>query len=698
MSVILHIEDLAVFLVVLLGPVPLCFLLFLVGERGREKLGLSHCMLVFLTGWCVIETCIGLFLGTIHCLTPGAVLLAECLILITGILLFLYTSRQTPSFSLRNRFQLSRPLSRLEQLMLAAISVVGIALLWRLATQPITEYDSLGYHLPVMANWYQKQSFAMLEEFYYPEFPSTYPYNWEVLCTLFLMPFGEDFLVALPNLIAWVLLGISTHSISREMGATRTKSLGASALVLTLPIVMRHVNEMHADLPFAALFMAGLYWTLSFSRTRSLFHIALFLATLGMFLGVKTSGILYGIVLFATLVLLAVGAAKSPDKISKLAPHSNRQNILLGACAIVCFLFLGGFWYVRNLIQVGNPLGYVQVRLAGITLFPGPVTAGDFHKTTLAYLFHFTNPSHWNVLATQALVHLNLGFVALIVQALFLPVVLFCRGKKAKPLHLILLTVLLVSTAFLYWTTPYSADNGSFGGQITPWLGGQMRFAFPFIAWFGAVAAIAATYTKTRDEIIAAVVAVLAVFSLGKVNAFLAAVVILSCWALFAILSSAEKADKTARIFRPSVLALLSCILAVLLVAGTLVAREQRDTRRNEVYGGIAEYIHKNVGQDEIIGYILSKRSYLFYGKELNRRVKYVPPISDSLADWTKDLHDKGVSVIAIGPLNGMWQSSKELMWLTGESGPFVRVFGVNWDTDPMLFRFREGPAAPGRR
>src|SRR5262249_46407118 len=131
-------------------------------------------------------------------------------------------------------------------------------LVLRIATTPITDFDSLAYHLPVMAKWYQTQRFAMLEEFYTTVHrTSYYPHGWEALSALFILPFGEDFVVALPNVVASLLFAVAVYVPALAVGARRVPALAFALLVATAPIVRKHVTTMHVDLALAAYFMAG---------------------------------------------------------------------------------------------------------------------------------------------------------------------------------------------------------------------------------------------------------------------------------------------------------------------------------------------------------------------------------------------------------------------------------------------------------
>ncbi len=137
---------------------------------------------------------------------------------------------------------------------LVAFCLLVIARLREMAVQPVVDYDSLAFHLPTMALWFQTGRLEMMEQFAHTT--SLYPYNWEALCSLSLFPLREDFLVTLPNLVAWAILGLSIYLLSLELGAAATRPLLAATLVLCFPSVLHSLNTLHLDLPLAALFLA----------------------------------------------------------------------------------------------------------------------------------------------------------------------------------------------------------------------------------------------------------------------------------------------------------------------------------------------------------------------------------------------------------------------------------------------------------
>ncbi|MEG3845241.1 hypothetical protein QT986_34035, partial [Microcoleus sp. herbarium14] len=394
------------------------------------------------------------------------------------------------------------------------------------ATKPTTNYDSLWFHLPAIARWYQTHSFTLLDAagnwIFEHEQARVYPYNWHVLSALCVLPFGEDFLAAFPILIAWVLEGIAVYLLSIKFGATRTYAMAASSLVLTVPMMLNQVNTIHPDLPLAAIFTVGLYLGLSYHSSRSLSELSLFLATAGMLAGIKITGIVYAASLLGGLAILEIKRF-ALNKKSILANFRIRhfiKPVLL--CGIACCLLLGGFWYARNLLRVNYPVGdasEIKIPLQPVPLpspvpsptptlkpsptptvpsptptvppsptptvqqptptIPAPPASPLFKiwQSTLAAQFNPSNISHWQTLGLQILIRLQLPFLAIVLQALAAPLA-FIQGKtRTIDQNNIILIVVLASTGILYLITPYTSGTaGESIGQISPLLGFNLRY------------------------------------------------------------------------------------------------------------------------------------------------------------------------------------------------------------------------------
>jgi hypothetical protein len=746
MLIVQHFWEFLLFLIVLLAPLPLCISLFLSGESEIESFHFSHSLLVMLTCWCLTEVGISLSLGAIGQFNFNALIVAGLSVLIAGLSILLSIQRHRLQLFAQNLRLFQPRIDRLEMLVIGSVSFVSVILLERLATRPIVNYDSLWYHLPTIARWYQEGSFVRLDEFTHTgdlvtDAISYYPYNWDLLCSLFLMPFREDFLLAFPNLIAWIILGLSIYLIGIRLGAKRFYAMAGSSLVLTLPLLLSHINTLHVDLPFAAFFMVGLYFAILYDQTRSFLSLILFMASLGMLFGIKTSAIGYGALLIALLVL--IGAKHS---FSKKLNRQAKFSIYLFIFGLFCLFFVGGFWYLRNLIDVGNPLGIIKVQIAGIQLFPGSLDMDSLRQTSLANLFKLTNFSHVTIMGLQALVRLQLPFIAMMLQViLLLPYILFVRQKQIKKEYLIGILLLLLGTGVLYWKTPFSGTNQLIPlGSIKPYIGQQARFAFPFLSILGVGGAVVATTTKTRGSSVAIIVVISSILGVvsssffdiirtetaikakggwaskildsfrtdpGEATRKLTDIVIganildvvlylviyivvisLLYWFLFSNISRLKFLPNFHRIFGQLKKGMLASVLIGLLITASFVAREKRDLLRADFFGDIYQYLNTSIDQNDKIGYILSYRSYIFYGKDLDKKVFYTPSKSDNLSQWLDELHQKGINVVAVGPLEAKmgWQQSKELRWLDTADGVFTHIFGEEAEKDPMLYRLNE--------
>ncbi|MBF2028660.1 MAG: hypothetical protein IGS48_18165, partial [Oscillatoriales cyanobacterium C42_A2020_001] len=269
-----HLWGLLLLLVIVLGPVPISLWLSSINQDKKLQYSLADNLLVLLTVWCAIQIFIALTLGAIHQFFLIPVIGFELILFLSGAVILFFSQKLSPKFLFQKLFRSDLSFSRAEVLILSSIALTGVVLLIKLFTEVIIDYDSLWYHLPIMARWYQEGSFVRLDEFlnsgdWVSDAISYYPFNWEILCILFVMPFQEDALVALPNLVAYAILGLSIYLLSLSIGASRLYSMAGACLVLTIPLIIQHVNSLHVDLPFAAFFMVALYFVISFNRSRS---------------------------------------------------------------------------------------------------------------------------------------------------------------------------------------------------------------------------------------------------------------------------------------------------------------------------------------------------------------------------------------------------------------------------------------------
>ena len=769
-----HLWELILFLIIVVGPIPLSLSLAFENQNENSNYSFPHFFLVLLTGWSIAQVCTGLILGSADRLNISAVIIAEILICAIGLILIYAKNRRAFSFSQWQIPQLKQP-SLSEFLIIFAAAFAGFVLWETLATKPTTNYDSLWFHLPAIARWYQTHSFTLLDAagnwIFEHEQARVYPYNWHVLSALCVLPFREDFLTAFPILIAWVLEGIAVYLLSLKFGATRIYAMAASSLVLTVPMMLNQVNTIHPDLPLAAIFTVGLYLGLSYHSSRSLSELSLFLATTGMLAGIKITGLVYAGSLLGGLAILEIKrfALNKKSILANFRICHFIKPVLL--CGIACCLLLGGFWYARNLLHVNYPVGdggEVKIPLQPVPLpspvpsptptlpasptptvqqptptIPAPPASPLFKiwQSTLAAQFNPSNISHWQTLGLQIMIRLQLPFLAIVLQVLVAPLALTQAKTRIINQNNIILIVVLASTGILYLITPYTSGTaGEAIGQLSPILGFNLRYGFPFLSLLGVAAAATATKLKTRNQVVVTVVLVSSIsgiisstiFDIIRNASFTGNSIVWGSLLIDQFKSNfGEAINLVIKILTPSFLNLgiypllyigllllvwivskhnpsliwLKKLLATLkkssyimivsacialIVSASWVAKEKRDVARGELYRGIYEYIDKNTVPNERIGFFLSSRSYLFYGRNLDRQVLYVPFRADRLPAWIDNLRKNKISTVGFGPLTETDEYTRQaLSWLTSAQGPLQPVFGKDFNTESVLYRLK---------
>jgi hypothetical protein len=711
-----HVADLCVFLVVVLAPLPLCLSVLWTllqqskaaiiakaaqSQPGQESLasghypdardsavatadeegprGPAHSALVLLACWGITETVVGLVLGLAQHLVITWLIAAELLVLAGG-LLALRHARRT-GLAVGRLFVLARPLSMFDVLILGSLACLGVSLLWTLSVQPINEWDSLAYHLPTLASWYQAGRFVRLEPL--SAVTSSYPGGWEVLSVLLVMPFREDFLVALPNLAAWVLLGLSVYCMSCEAGARRTAAVGGAALALTVSCVADNVNTIHADIGLGAYFMAAMYFARLSLRKHSVSWVGLSLAALGIAIGAKTSGLAYGVLPLPMLVLFRLAARRRGQRCLGAGRRVGWAVAVAGAC---CCLLTGGFWYLRNWVELGNPFAPVAVRIAGITVLPGLVQPEELRATTLLAVLQPLSGAYWRSALADARGYLGLSFVGLALLALTAVLALFTGQRVISKRKLLGLLALAAVAGIVHAVTPFSGQHGS-----------NLRYAVPFYGLLAVIAAAGATVTGVPAF---AVAGIALIGTLSRLLVLRTSFTLLlfaagwgAAWALRRIRAGAARRRGMGR----AVLLAIVAASAAALVLVSFVARQKRVGHRSMVYGPILEYIATEVGPEERIGYLASPQSYLFYGTDFRREVVYIPLRSRDRNEWLDYLARNGIAVVGAGPVPSQSDDREYLDWLGGPEGPLVRVFAGD-PGRPHLYRVKRGLEASAAR
>jgi hypothetical protein len=454
--------------------------------------------------------------------------------------------------------------------------------------------DTLNFHLPGVAAWIQSGSLWQIDVFLPDVAPGHYPNNGDVLLLAAVLPWSNDFLSHLVHYPVYLLTGVATYALGREVGAPRAAAAIAAALLLVTPAVLvPALISSYTDILALFGFATGILFLIRHKRT----GLACELVMAGLALGVAFGTKWYGV---STVAIAVVVWA-----LASLAAGIGWRRVIGQTLALVALVALaGGIWLLRNWVESGNPVFPVRVAPLGIEVFDAPRDvvreAGGF-----ALADYLDDPGVWgdsilpqyrDVLSLSALV-LAAGFLA----AAILLTVRRVRGSQPSRLALTGVTACgLILVA--YALTPYSAG----GPEGMPTLAGSdSRYAVPALVVAAALSAWVAGRFRNGTRVLGALALLGALDAAIQIsderrvaasidrNDWLAAIAVLAVTAL-AVWAVRRGWPRLARARRPLVYAGVAC-LAVALVG---VAGYETQKRFNGV---------RYVGQDPTVDHILRR-------------------------------------------------------------------------------------------
>ena len=226
--------------------------------------------------------------------------------------------------------------------------------------------DSLWYHMPLASRFVETGSLGDLHFFDPIFFASFYPANSEVLHAIPILGFARDFISPLLNLGFLALGLLAGWSIGRPYGVAPQALLGAAVVLGAETMTDFQAGEALNDVVGVAALLAaaavlvngyaageqqvaGSRWQVAggdAGRVRSVGLGALAVGGMaaGLAAGTKLS-------FLAPVALLTIG-------VIAIAPRGERLRST--AAWSLPMVLAGGYWYLRNLVHVGNPIPFTE--------------------------------------------------------------------------------------------------------------------------------------------------------------------------------------------------------------------------------------------------------------------------------------------------------------------------------------------------
>lgn len=443
----------------------------------------------------------------------------------------------------------------------------------------IHSFDSVWYHLPWAASFAQTGWITPLRFFDVDYLTGFYPATAELVHGLGIVLLGRDTLSPGLNLVWLGLVLLAAYCLGRSRGLGAATLLGAAVACATP--MMRGSQAGTAANDAAAVFFLVAACALIPSEAGEDPSLALGAVAAGLAIATKLTAAFGVLALSLGVIWLTRGRRRRA-----------------GAIWFGALIVAGGYWYVRDLIAVGNPFPFIHI--------PGlPVPAPTAEASTNFSIAHYLGDGHLLTKVFAPALHAGLGLAwpVLLVATILGP--LLCLAPGADRRTRVLGVVALVATVG-YVVTPMSAAGPS-GDPVG--FAFNLRYSAPALTLSLAVLPLAPVWSGARGRILA----------LGALSVLL-------------ILTLARPGSWKG----PHLVAAIALALALALLALAVVTLRVRPGRRPAL-GAVAVALIAAI----VIGGYFGQRHYL------RGRYAYQPHVSHLAEVWAffRGVHDARVGL-----------------------------------------------------
>ena len=292
----------------------------------------------------------------------------------------------------------------LSKLIATALACILFTTLIIALNTPTVAWDSLLYHFLFPSLWVQNHGFAdkllpaPLESY------SHFPFNGEIFSSWLLLIFHGGNVVSIGNFFAFSTLLVGLYSLAREVKLSVQYSVLFSLLISFTGMPFSQIRSGYVDLPVLAWMICTLLYGIRYFRYKDFSSLVFLLLSYSLALGAKLTAAPFSIFI---LILL----------------FKNRPNFnLKTSIAFIASSFIGGFWYIKNLIETKNPIYPFGVSILGQNIFEPSgykkavmkaLSGGDPKNDFLALISVFDLIS-WPTSTSMGPIYLILIFIALL--------------------------------------------------------------------------------------------------------------------------------------------------------------------------------------------------------------------------------------------------------------------------------------------
>jgi len=467
----------------------------------------------------------------------------------------------------------------------------------------IRGFDSLWYHLPFAASFAQTGHITPLRFVDVEYLSQFYPATSELVHAIGIVLLGRDTLSGALNMFWLWLTLLAAYCIGRPRGLGELTATGAALACVTRTMVSSQAGSAANDI-------VGVFFLLA--------AVALFVNADGSRAALALAGVAAGLAVGTKLSLLAPVAALTVA-VAVLSPAGRRRAS--AALWLVPLVLAGGYWYVRNLFAVGNPLPW--------TSFGGllPTPRAPLQQNTGFSVVHYLTDTHvWTRLFGPGLVSgLGPWWPLLLASIVIGP--LLCLAWPGADRQARALGAIALASVLAYLVTPETAAGPA---------GDPLGFAFNLR--YGAPALVLSLSILPLVPVLSRTTRRRGLTAAGLGIAFLLTVIHGHLWSSpwlpgALVVAAAFAAGGLALARRPPrgpVLAIGGALLVVVALAGYPVQRHYLNGRYSFQPGvsalGREWALFRDIrgARVGVAGTFGSFASYPFYGLDDSNRVQYI--------------------------------------------------------------------------
>jgi len=294
--------------------------------------------------------------------------LGNAIVLNLGILLAVYSAIKITKVKAKDDLLLrfksainNLRFNRTEVFCLSAILGFGLVKIFINLVNPPFGWDDLNYHFTFPVEWLKHGNLDNPISVSGDPSVSYYPINGSLFFLWFILPLKNVFIADLGQIPFFIVAFLAVYSLSKKLNLSKEYALYSAAIFTLIPNYFKQLEIAYVDVMVAALFLASLNYLFVLSRDTSVRNVVLCSLSLGLMLGTKTTAMPLGFLLFVPLVYFC------------LNNYPLKKFFLNSLVIILLIVSVGGFSYIRNFIETGNPLYPLNLKLFNSVIFNGVI-------------------------------------------------------------------------------------------------------------------------------------------------------------------------------------------------------------------------------------------------------------------------------------------------------------------------------------